>query len=113
MDREKHIFPTRQYPYKKEGAIMPKEKEIKEFSNLNKEFSSMETVENTKVFRFILGIDSFPNPLKKEEVEKLNDTFANLFLKKNIIPLTLNEVLTILNNTNDLSEEDSFLVADG
>lgn len=113
MDREKHIFPTRQYPYKKEGAIMPKEKEIKEFSNLNKEFSSMETVENTKVFRFILGIDSFPNPLKREEVEKLNDTFANLFLKKNIIPLTLNEVLTILNNTNDLSEEDSFLVADG
>lgn len=113
MDREKHIFPSRQYPYKKDGKILPIEKQIKEFSYLNKEFSSLETTALPKVFRFILGIDSFPIPLKKEEIEELNDTFANLFLKKEILPLTLNEILTLLDTTNELPVHNSFLVADG
>jgi len=113
MDREKHTFPTRQYPYKKDGEILPKEHKIKEFSYVAKEFSPTEASESSKVFRFVLGIDSFPNPLKKEGIEKLNDAFANLLLKKDIIPLTLNEVLTALDRTNELPNQNSFLVADG
>ncbi|UFH30391.1 hypothetical protein LNP04_10400 [Chryseobacterium sp. C-71] len=113
MDREKHTFPTRQYPYKKDGEILPKEHKIKEFSYVAKEFSPTEAYESSKVFRFVLGIDSFPNPLKKEGIEKLNDAFANLLLKKDIIPLTLNEVLTALDRTNELPNQNSFLVADG
>nr|WP_315246656.1 hypothetical protein [uncultured Flavobacterium sp.] len=117
MEREEHKFPTRQYPYKKEGEILPEETKIKNISHIKKGIPSLEMKEFPRVFRFILGIDAFPNPLKKEELEKLDDTFANLFLKRNTIPLTLNEILTSLDSNstlkNELPNQTSFLVADG
>lgn len=119
-DRKKHTFPTRQYPYKKEMDITGEELEIKNFSIK----PSLESVESHKtksasknqIFRLIVGLDTHPIPLETKDLNNLNDSFAELILKRGLNPLSLNEILEILDDLDveeSLANQSSFLAADG
>ena len=119
-DRKKHAFPTRQYPYKKEHEITKEDLEIKNFSIKPSIFfdgnDKILSEPKSHVMRFIVGLDAHPRPLEFEEIKNLNDSFADLILKKGLNPLTLNEILEILDGLNDeevLPDQSSFLAADG
>jgi hypothetical protein len=120
-DRKIHKFPTRQYPYKKESEITQRDFEIKNYSFKTKTLSvdGIETLSEPEnfVMRLVVGIDQHPRPLKKDELNQLDDSFANLILKKNLNPLSLNEILSFLdsssNEENGLPNQNSFLAADG
>jgi hypothetical protein len=120
-NRKKHTFPTRQYPYKKEGDLTLNENKVKNYSIKTNKFSA-ETINEesssiSSVMSMIVGIDNHPRPLKLEELNNLDDAFANLILKKNLRPLTLNEVLNFLDDSNGhdggIPNQSSFLAADG
>jgi hypothetical protein len=120
-DRKKHEFPTRQYPYKKEAEITNEDIKIRNYSFKTKNLSVNEEnglIEpDNFVMRFIVGLDNHPKPLEFDELNKFDDSFANLILKRKLNPLTLNEVLNLLdessNEENGLPNQDSFLAADG
>ncbi|NJM79419.1 MAG: hypothetical protein HC854_07065 [Flavobacterium sp.] len=119
-DRKKHTFPTRQYPYKKSENITKEELEIKNFSikssfKLSESNKSRSDYRN-QLFRFIVGLDSQPTVIEIEELNNLNDAFARLILKRGLNPLSLNEILQILDDLNEaeaLPNQSSFLAADG
>lgn len=120
-DRKKHKFPTRQYPYKKEAEISKADIEIRNYSLKTKKLSVDEEnglIEpDSFVMRLVLGIDKHPKPIEFDELNKFDDSFANLILKRNLNPLTLNEILNFLdessNEENGLPNQNSFLAADG
>ena len=120
-DRKKHKFPTRQYPYKKETEITKEDIEVRNYSFTTKTLSVDEEKILIKpesfVMRLVVGLDSHPRPMEFEELNNLDDSFANLVLKRKLNPLTLNEILNFLNESSNeekgLPNQSSFLAADG
>ena len=100
-------FPTRQYPYRRANGDQSQ--------GIGDGPASQDLNANT-IYRFVLGIDSFPTPFLEAE-DELRDPFAVQLLLKNRFPLTLNELLrqleTVADETQRLTNVRSFLVADG
>jgi hypothetical protein len=114
MSSEKILFPTRSYPYR---YSTPPGEEGAEADDAAAAIRNLK-LEAGRVYRFVLGLDSMPQPLPDEEVDALlRDPFARLLLRRKTFPLTLRNLLSALDAVNDkpegLPQQKSFLVADG
>lgn len=107
-EREKFLFPTRNYPYRSQEAA-------------GAAFADPEVsapLEAGRLYRFVLGLDERPRHMEADELSKaLNDPFAEMLLKRGVFPLSLRALLAALDAVDaepgGLPEQKSFLVADG
>ena len=104
-------FPTRHYPYRRAMAAgaAPLAAELPE---------DFRPEPGQPVYRFFLGRDEQPVPMTPEEVKAgLHDPFATLFLHQSRHPLTLRDLLAVLDAEKDtpagLPVQEVFLAGDG
>lgn len=106
--RERHSFPTRQFPYRRLSRDqMVAAAQPEGFS-----------LPAGTICRFIMGRDNTPVVMNEEEIaQNLNDSFATLLLRRKILPLSARALVTELDKLDDqpgsLPLKMSFLVADG
>jgi hypothetical protein len=67
--------------------------------------------------RFILGVDPAPVQIEQQEIDALDDPFANLLLSQGVFPATGEELLTALDSAvaaeDPLAVQRSFVVGEG
>jgi hypothetical protein len=108
--REQFTFPTRQYPYRAPTTLVAEADQP--------DPALMMAIEPEKIYRFVLGKDQLPTVMSSDDAEKLLcDPFAELLLKRNVFPITLRNLLAVLDTFNQSDEglptQSIFLVADG
>lgn len=108
LARNRHVFPTRQFPYRK----LPQAR-IATFAK-PPEFE----LPPGRICRFIFGRDSTPREMTPQETaQHLNDPFAASLLRRGVLPLTTRQLLGEIDKLNGtplaLPNQKVFLVADG
>jgi hypothetical protein len=98
LGRTRQLFPSRHYRY---NVVFPAE-------------SMSDATVETGIYRFILGRDTMPEAIAKEEGRAaLHDPFAqHVLFGDEVPPLTLRDLLAIL-DASGITEQRCFVVADG
>ncbi len=98
-------FPTRQYAYSRSGP------------HLAKMATPALSLEAGKIYEFLLGKSTAPTVISPTDLAKRQrDPFATLVLGQGHLPLTLRDLLKIVDavtGPDSLPDKESFLVADG